>query len=552
MQDATPSTPMTTPPPYFAAAPGADIEAPSHVDRLLHAAIGRVTAGISPVALSLAFSDWARHLALSPAKWVRLAEKTGRKTLRFQRYAGQALLEPGTAACIAPLPQDHRFDAPAWRQWPFNYVSQAFLLQQQWWHNATTGVGGVSPHHEQVVAFVARQLLDVASPANFIATNPEVLQATVREGGRNLWRGWFNLLEDWERHSSGQPPPGAERFVPGREVALTPGRVVYQNRLMELIQYAPAGAEVYAAPLLIVPAWIMKYYILDLSPHNSLVAYLVARGHTVFMLSWHNPGSLDGDLDLADYLRLGVLEALDAVRAIVPGQAVHAVGYCLGGTLLAIAAAHLARSGGDQRLRSLTLLAAQTDFTEAGELSLFIDESQLDFLKDIMWSRGYLDTRQMAATFQLLRSRDLIWSRLAQEYLLGRRPPMTDLMAWNADATRMPYRMHSEYLLKLFLRNDLAEGRYQVDDKPVSLGDIRVPLFAVATEADHVAPWRSVYKIHQLVASDIEFVLTSGGHNAGIVSEPDHPNRRYRLARHRPGSRYVPPELWYQATPASA
>ncbi|MFD0875926.1 PHA/PHB synthase family protein [Massilia pinisoli] len=524
-----------------------DIEPPTVTDRMLHAALGRMTSGISPAALALAWTDWTLHLALSPGKWARLSEKALRKAGRFGDYAARAATADAQP-CIAPLSQDRRFSGEAWQQWPFNVIHQGFLLNQQWWHNVTTGIGGVSPHHEQVVSFVARQLLDIVSPVNFVATNPDVLQATVEQGGMNFVHGAAHLADDWWRMLTERPPAGAENFVPGRQVAVTPGRVVLRNRLMELIQYAPTTPDVHAEPVLIVPAWIMKYYILDLSPRNSLVKYLVDRGHTVFMVSWHNPGEADRDLGMDDYLRLGVLAALDAVSAIVPDQPIHAAGYCLGGTLLAIAAAYLARRR-DERLHSLTLLAAQTDFTEAGELSLFIDDSELDYLEDIMWHQGYLQTRQMAGAFQLLRSNDLVWSRIVNDYLLGQRQPLTDLMAWNADATRMPYRMHSEYLRRLFLKNDLFEGRYRVDDRPVVLADIRAPMFVVATEADHVAPWKSVYKINLVAGADVTFVLTSGGHNAGIVSEPGHRGRRFRMARRTNGDPYLAPDDWVAATP---
>ena len=373
----------------------------------------------------------------SPAKSQQLAQEGLRNTIRLLTYLSGLASDPASPPCIEPLPQDQRFSSEAWRQPPFNVIYQSFLLTQKWWHNATTGIGGVSPHHEQVIAFMTRQLLDAVSPGNFIATNPEVLDATLRERGQNLVRGTMNFWADWGREFCGEPPIGAEAFRPGQTVAVTKGKVVYRNRLIELIQYAPATSEVQAEPVLIVPAWIMKYYILDLSPGNSLVKYLVDHGHTVFMVSWRNPTAEDRDLGMDDYLRLGVLDAVKAVQTILPDAKINAVGYCLGGTLLSIAAAYLAAKN-TPPFNSLTLLAAQTDFSEAGELTLFIDDSQLSFLEDIMWDQGYLDTRQMSGTFQLLRSNDLIWSRVAHEYLMGQRPPMIDLMAWNADATRMP------------------------------------------------------------------------------------------------------------------
>jgi len=517
-------------------------------DRLTHAYAARATAGLSPAALALAFGDWAMHLAAAPGKQTELARKAARKWLRYLAWVGRAVQGGTCEDCIDPLPQDSRFAAPAWKSWPFNALQQAFLLQQQWWWNATTGVRGVSPHHEDVVTFAVRQLLDLASPSNFPWTNPEVLRAAWSSAGLNFAAGLENLAEDWRREVLGQPPVGAEAFQPGRDVAVTPGKVVMKNRVAELIQYAPATPQVHPEPVLIVPAWIMKYYILDLSPHNSLVKYLVGRGHTVFILSWKNPGPEDRDLSMDHYRRLGVMAALDAIGHIVPGRKVHAAGYCLGGTLLAIAAAAMARSR-DERLASTTLLAAQVDFEEAGELTLFIDDSQVSLLEDMMSAQGYLDTRQMAGAFRLLRSNDLIWSRRVHEYLMGERPPMTDLMAWNADATRMPYAMHSEYLRRLFLRNDLAEGRYDVDGHKVALADLRAPLFVVGTENDHVAPWRSVYKAGLFTDADFTFLLASGGHNAGIVSEPGHPHRGYRVASRPHGEPYLDPEAWRARTP---
>ncbi|MCB1814518.1 MAG: alpha/beta fold hydrolase, partial [Candidatus Competibacteraceae bacterium] len=457
----------------------------------------RLTAGITPAGLASTYFEWLAHLMLSPGKQLELLEKLVRKQVRLLRYSSQAPFNADPACCIEPLPQDQRFTDDAWKQWPYNLIHQAFLLNQQWWHNATTDIDGLSPGREQIVSFVTRQLLDRYSPSINPWLNPEIAQATLASGGMNLIQGWQNFVEDWERAISGKPPVGAEAFQVGRNLAVTPGQVVYRNHLIELIQYSPSTTQVYAEPILIVPAWIMKYYILDLSPENSLVKYLVDQGHTVFMISWRNPDSEDRNLGMEDYRRLGPMAALDAISAIVPERKVHAVGYCLGGTLLSIAAAAMARDG-DQRLASLTTFATQVDFTEAGELTLFIGESEVSYLENMMWEQGYLDGYQMAGAFQLLRSNDLIWSRLVHDYMLGQRQPMNDLMAWNADLTRMPYRMHSEYLRRLFLNNDLANGRYRIDGRPVVINDIRAPIFAVGTVKDHVAPWKSVYKIHLL------------------------------------------------------
>ena len=540
VQDAPQSSPDLAVPPGG----GAGL---ANLDRVVQAWQARLTGGLSPVALSLAGLDWLAHLAVMPGRQAELAVRAWRSAMAVAGYQWPPG-GPGAVPRCEPRPEDPRFTAAGWQQWPFSVISQAFLAAEQWWQQATTGVPGVSRHHERVVSFVARQLLDTVSPSNFPWSNPEVLEATAAQRGANLARGAQLFAEDWQRLLTGAGPAGAEAFTPGQTVAITPGKVVYRNHLIELIQYQPATGTVHTEPVLIVPAWIMKYYILDLSPRNSLVKYLVDAGHTVFMISWRNPGPEDRDLGMEDYRQLGVLAALDAVTGITGQPRVHAAGYCLGGTMLAITAAALARDG-DDRLATITLFATETDFTEPGELGLFIDDSQLAYLQNLMWDQGYLDSSQMAGAFEMLRPYELIWARVLREYLLGERQLPNDLMAWNADGTRLPYRMHSEYLHTLFLRNDLFEGRYLAGGGPVTLSDIRAPLFMVGTVRDHVAPWRSVYKLNLIADTELTFLLTSGGHNAGIISEPGHPHRSYQVATRPADAAYTDPDNWTARTP---
>ena len=517
------------------------------LDRWAHGLGSPLTRGVSMASLRMAFDDWLTHLSHNPAEQLKLLQRGLQNAQQGWTYALKAHLMH-CKPCIEPVVQDTRFAHPGWGQWPFNLMSQSFLLTQQWWQDATHGVRGVSPHHEAVVSFTVRQWLDMVSPANFWLSNPEVLERTHTTLGDNLRQGFQNWLDDVQRWQTGAPPSGAEAYQVGCHVATTPGQVVYRNHLIELIQYSPSTAQVRPEPVLIVPSWIMKYYILDLSPHNSLIKYLVDQGQTVFALSWANPVAEDRDLSMDDYLRLGVMDALDAVGRVLPQRPVHAVGYCLGGTLLAMAAAAMARDG-DARLASLTLIAAQTDFSEPGELALFIDDSQVAHLEDIMWDRGYLDSAQMAGAFQWLNSNDLIWSRLLKDYLLGERSPVSDLMAWNADGTRLPYRMHTEYLRHMFLNNDLATARYPVKGKPVTLMAIQCPMYVVGTVRDHVAPWRSVHKVHLLTNVDTTFALTSGGHNVGIVNPPGVPGRSFQVLTQRHDGPYLDPDAWLQAAP---
>ncbi len=512
-------------------------------DQTIDALSGKITGGLSPTALALAYVDWALHLGKSADKRSELFDDASTAYWRFIDYCLRACADPDCDICIEPDRIDKRFSEDPWRAQPFRTYAQAFLMMQDWWRRATTDVPGLMKHHEDVVSFAARQILDVFSPANFPLTNPQIIQETIKEGGQNLQRGLAHWRDDMRRAIGGAPPAGVENFIVGRDVATTPGQIVFRNELIELIQYEAQTDKAHPEPILITPAWIMKYYILDLSPENSLVRYLVTNGFTVFMISWKNPSAEDRYFSLEDYRRLGVEAARKAVATIAPAEKIHLVGYCLGGTLAAIEAAAMARDG-DDSLLSLTMLAAQTDFDEAGELTLFIDESQVTFLKNVMAEKGYLDARQMAGAFQLLRSSDLIWSAIVKNYWLGDRPPMFDLMAWNADATRMPYKMHAEYLRKLFLNNDFAQDRYCVDGHPVSLRDVRASIFAVATETDHVAPWRSVYKIQASASADVTFVLSSGGHNAGVVNPPGGNKRRHQIATHDDLAAYVDPDAW--------
>ncbi|MFO0652033.1 MAG: alpha/beta fold hydrolase [Polyangiales bacterium] len=517
---------------------------------VLAGAIGKVNGlrvramqGASPTAWALAYADWGAHLALAPSKQLSLAGSAVTGSVKVAQYAAASTLGLDASP---PVTNDRRFSAPSWQRWPFNVMSQSYLVTEQWLREASTNVPGVSKHHEDMVAFGFTKVSEATSPANFL-TNPEVIDRTVKERGRNLLRGARHLAQDLKQRVAGGPIPPIEGFEVGKDVAITPGKVVHRTRLMELIQYAPETPTVHAEPVLIVPAWIMKYYILDLQPQDSLVKYLVGRGHTVFMISWKNPTAEDRELGMDDYLKLGVMAALDAIRQIVPGEKIHATGYCLGGTILAIAAAAMARDA-DDRLKSVTLFAAQVDFKDAGELTIFIDEHQLASLDESMRERGVLDASQMVGAFVALRAGDLQWGRGMRRYLLGEEDSLNDIMAWNADPTRMPYRMHSRYLRQLYLQNELADGKYQVGGRPISLSDLHVPFFVVGTEQDHVAPWRSVYKIHRLVRGDVTFVLTSGGHNAGIVSEPGHRGRRFRTKLTRATDTYTDPDAFIKTT----
>lgn len=512
-------------------------------DRAARAAVARLSGGVSTYAFIEAWSDWAQHMARAPGRQLELAELAQRSLLKLAALGAN----PASAPPFAPKAYDHRFDHEGWQKPPFQMWQQGFLAMQDWWDQATEPMRGLRPEDAERTRFLARQTLDVLSPSNAPLLNPEIIAETAKTGARNLTEGAVHFAHDAIKTVTGQRDPAPAGYQIGKDLACTPSQVIYRNDLMELIQYAPQTPQVHARPILIVPAWIMKYYILDLSPENSMVRYLVGQGFTVFMISWTNPTSDQRDLSLEDYRKRGVMAALDAVTAVIPATPVQAVGYCLGGTILAITAATMARDG-DDRLASVTLMAAQVDFAEAGELLLFLDESQVAFLEDIMWEQGYLDRPQMARAFAAIRAEDLIWTRAVQRYFLGREDVPTDIGVWLSDTTRMPARMHSQYLRGLFLENRLTAGRFAVEGRVIALKDLSVPLFVIGTETDHIAPWRSVYKTKLFTNSDLTFVLTKGGHNSGILSEPGHEGRHYRISHRPEGAHYIGPDAWLAET----
>ena len=517
-------------------------------DREFRAQVAQMTSGLAPTAFSTAWADWAMHLALAPAKQRELQQDMLARAQDTWAFALRALAgEPVSPAEGLDGDADPRFRAEDWSKFPFNVYARAYQNAAALLKDGVRDVDGVTEYHDQLLEFALRMLLDASSPSNCLATNPELLALTQAEKGQNLVRGFKHLAEDMRRTLAGVAPVGADEFEVGKHVAVTPGKVVFRNELIELIQYAPTTKDVHAEPVLVVPAWIMKYYILDLSPRNSMIKYLVDQGHTVFAMSWKNPDEKDREIGMDDYVTKGLFAALDAVTTIVPDRKVHAVGYCIGGTLLSIGVAALARDG-DRRLASMTMFAAQTDFSEPGELAFFINPSQLAMLEATMHRKGVLESRQMGGAFAMLRSQDLLWQPIINNYIKGKRDPMIDLMAWNADGTRMPWRMHSEYLYRLYLDNELATNRFPVGGRLVRLSDIRVPMFVVGTESDHVAPWKSVYKVDNLVRSDdFTFLLTAGGHNAGIVCGPVHPKRHYRIKTRRLADPHLAPDEWVEA-----
>ena len=542
-------------------------EATQALDETFHGFLTRSTMGLSPIALALAAADWAMHLAASPGRQMVL----GQRALALAQQAMATAVNPPMDENGQPIADnDNRFIDASWRQWPFSALKEGYKANSAWWREAVQ-VDGMSRHHSHMVEFFNRQIMDTFTPSNWLLTNPEALNKAQETQGQSLLQGYQHFSEDLRKAETARSTPDVLEpltFEVGKEVAITPGKVVYRNHLIELIQYTPTTDKVYPEPLLIVPSCIMKYYILDLSQSNSMVKYLVGQGYTVFIISWRNPDASDRDLGMQDYLQMGVMDALAAVKERAGAPRVHALGYCLGGTFLSIVAAAMGRhtrmaqnqSAGGRRaedrsmerlpeLASVTLLAAQTDFSEPGEMGVFIDDEQLKTLRQQMDLKGYLSGSAMAGSFQFLNMRELVFTRNTRRYLLGQEEADFDLMSWNSDLTRLPARMHSEYLSSLFLNNALATGKYRVAGQGIALMDIHAPMLVVGTTRDHVSPWRSVYKIHLQTDTHVTFVLAAGGHNAGIVSEPGRPRRSYQINSIEDNQGWVEPDEWLASAP---
>jgi polyhydroxyalkanoate synthase subunit PhaC len=477
-----------------------------------------------PMAVGAAFFAMTARLLADPARLAEAQTSLWQDYLKLWQQTTQRLL--GGAAeqpLAAPALEDRRFRDHAWSDNAvFDYIKQSYLLTARWLQDAVRNVDGLDEHTARKIDFYTRQFVDAVAPSNFVLTNPEVLRATIESRGANLVQGLKNLLDDLERGKGRLSISMTDMtaFRIGDNVATTPGKVVYQNDLMQLIQYAPTTDQAKRRPLLIIPPWINKFYILDLRPRNSFIRWAVGRGHTVFVISWVNPDAHLAQKTFEDYMRDGPLAALDAMEQATGERNANVIGYCLGGTLLAATLAWMAAKR-DTRIKSATYFVTMVDFTEAGDLGVFIDEEQLQALEQRMKKKGYLEARDMHTTFNMLRANDLIWSFVVNNYLLGKQPFPFDLLYWNSDSTRMPAAMHSFYLRKMYQENLLVKsGGITLAGVKLDLRRIKTPAFLLSTREDHIAPWRSTYAATQIYQGPVKFVLSASGHIAGVVNPP--------------------------------
>ncbi len=484
-----------------------------------------------PLNVGEAFAELTRLMMANPAHIVESSLNLWSDYLTLWQTTAQRMMGAEVAPMVAPAKDDYRFRDEAWADnQVFDFIKQSYLLTSRWMQSTVSGVEGMDKKTADKVDFYTRQFTDALSPSNFVLTNPEVLRTTLESGGENLVKGLENLISDLE-NSDGQlriKMTDPDAFQVGGNVATTPGKVVYRNALMELLQFDPTTDEVVKTPLLIVPPWINKYYILDLREKNSFIKWATDQGHTVFVISWVNPDSELAAKTFDDYMLEGPVEALEAIEKATGEKQVNVIGYCIGGTLLACTLAYLTAKKKIDRVNSATFFTTMVDFTEAGELGIFIDDSQLTSLEEKMEERGYLEGSEMATTFNMLRANDLIWSFVINNYLMGKDPFPFDLLYWNSDSTRMPAAMHSFYLRKMYLENKLIEpGGLELDGVKIDLRKIAVPTYIISTREDHIAPWKSTYSATQLYKGPIRFVLAGSGHIAGVVNPPSKPKYGY-------------------------
>jgi poly[(R)-3-hydroxyalkanoate] polymerase subunit PhaC len=483
-----------------------------------------IPAPADPLKVGAAFLEMTQRMMANPGRVFEAQLSLWQDYMRLWQSTAERFLGGNPAPVAQPSSSDHRFQDSAWQDSAlFDFIKQSYLLTARWLQATVKQVDGLDDKTAQKVDFYTRQFVDAMAPTNFVATNPEVLRATIDSGGENLVKGLQNLLDDLERGKGRLmiKMTDTESFQVGKNIAVTSGKVVFRNDLIELIQYAPSTDTVKRTPLLIVPPWINKFYILDLRPTNSFVKWAAAQGHTVFVISWVNPDSRLADKTFDDYLIEGILAALDAVAQATGKREANLIGYCLGGTLLAASLAYLAAKG-DDRVKSATFFASLVDFKDAGELSVFIDEEQLKALEKRMSEKGYLEGADMATTFNMLRANDLIWSFVVNNYLLGKEPFPFDLLYWNSDSTRMPAAMHSFYLRAMYQKNRLSQpGGLSLAGVKIDLSKVKTPCFILSTKEDHIAPWKSTYVATQLYAGPVEFILAASGHIAGVINPPE-------------------------------
>lgn len=478
---------------------------------------------LDPIGLGQTYWKFWRSVMKNPGNLMAQNIQLASDQLKLLTYAAKKATGQDVEAIVTPAEGDRRFKDPSWsEQLVFDMFKQSYLLTSKYMMNLA-GSAGLDRNNQRKLEFFTRQTVDALSPANFAISNPEVLKATADSKGENLLKGMQNLVSDLVKGRGKLKISMVDesQFEIGRNIATTPGKVVYENEMMQLIQYSPTTEKVYKRPLVIFPPWINKFYILDLSPKNSFIRWAVSKGYTLFIVSWVNPDQRLAQKTFEDYMNEGIFKALDAIEAATGVKDVNAIGYCIGGTLLACALSQMAITG-DSRIHSATYFTTQVDFSEAGDLLVFVDKAQLDSLDKRMKKAGYLDASAMSSTFNMLRSNDLVWSFVINNYLLGRKPAAFDLLYWNNDSTRMPIAMHSYYLREMYLENKLVEpGGVTLNGFPVNLAEVTIPIFLQSSKDDHIAPYPSVYKATQLYSGPVTFMLAGSGHIAGVINSPE-------------------------------